>query len=60
MCRFQLLSGSHKLGRIEHRKIETKTTSASGAQDQTVADPERVSQATKFFDLIFAEVCITK
>jgi len=51
----QLLSGSNKLGRIEHRKIQSKNTSSSGVQDQTVADPERVNQAKKFFDLIYAE-----
>jgi len=42
----QALRGSHKLGRVEHGKFG----------DQTGADPERVDQAKKVMDLVYAEL----
>jgi ectoine hydroxylase len=42
----QLLSGSQKLGRIEHGRFG----------DQTGADPERVDNACKVLDLVYAEM----
>ena len=42
----QLLRGSHKMGRIEHGRFG----------DQTGADPERVQEASKTLELIYAEM----
>lgn len=41
----QVLTGSHRLGRIDHIKVG----------DQTGADPERVEQARKVFPLVYVE-----
>jgi ectoine hydroxylase len=42
----QVLRGSHKMGRVEHGKFG----------DQTGADPERVENAMKTMDLVYAEM----
>jgi ectoine hydroxylase len=42
----QVLKGSHQMGRIEHGRFG----------DQTGADPERVAQAMKRFELVYCEM----